>query len=62
MRKCNISISTTKKGENLQAIGIGDCKIAVWDFANGELVIVVNLILHDVLYVPKARRIGKIGR
>ena len=36
----------------LQAIGIGDCKIAVLT-ANGDL---VNLVLHDVLYVPEARR------
>ena len=41
-----------KNGETLQAIGIGDCKIAVYT-ANGDL---VNLILHDVLYFPKARR------
>ena len=52
MKKCNISISTAKKGETLQAIGIGDCKIAV-QTANGDL---VNLVLHDVLYVPEARR------
>ena len=35
MKKCNISISTAKKGETLQAIGISDCKIAV-QTANGE--------------------------
>jgi hypothetical protein len=52
IRKCNISISTAKKGETLQAIGIENCKIAV-QTANGDL---VNLILHDVLYVPEARR------
>ena len=52
MKKCNISISTAKKGESLHAIGIGNCKIAVMT-ANGTL---VNLLLHDVLYVPEARR------
>ena len=52
MRKCNVSVSTAKKGESIQAIGIGNCKITT-QTANGEL---VNLILHDVLYVPDARR------
>ncbi len=52
MRKCNVSVSTAKKGESIQAIGIGNCKITTL-IANGEL---VNLILHDVLYVPDARR------
>ena len=52
IKKCNISISTAKKGETLQAVGIGDCKVAV-QTANGDL---VNLILHDMLYVPEARR------
>ena len=46
MKKCNISISTAKKGEMLQAIGIGDCKIAVLT-ANGDL---VNLGLHDEIH------------
>ncbi len=41
-----------KLGESIQAIGIGDCKITT-QTENGEL---VNLILHDVLYVPDARR------
>ena len=52
MKKCNISVSTAKKGETLQAVGSGDCKIAV-QTANGDL---VNLVLHNVLYVPDARR------
>jgi hypothetical protein len=52
MKKCNISISTAKKGETVQAIGIGDCRIAALT-ANGDL---VNLVLHDVLYVPEALR------
>ena len=51
MKKCNISISTAKKGETIQAIGIGDCKITT-QTANGEL---VHLILRDALYVPDAR-------
>jgi len=46
MKKCNISISTAKKGEMLQAIGIGDCKIAVLT-ANDDL---VNLGLHDEIH------------
>ena len=50
MRKCNVSVSTAKKGGSIQAIGIGNCKITT-QTANGEL---VNLILHDVLYVPDA--------
>ena len=49
--KCNISVSTAKKGETLQAIGISDYKIAVFT-ANGDL---VNLIVHDVLYAPDSR-------
>ena len=52
MKKCNISVSTAKKGESIQAIGIGNCKIST-QTANGEL---VNLILYDALYVPDARR------
>jgi hypothetical protein len=52
MRKCNVSVSTAKKGESILAIGVGNCKITT-QTANGEL---VNLILHDVLYVPDARR------
>ena len=52
MKKCNVSISTAKKGETIQAIGIGNCQITT-QTANGEL---VNLILHDTLYVPDARR------
>ena len=52
MKKCNVSISTAKKGETIQAIGIGNCQITTQN-ANGEL---VNLILHDTLYVPDARR------
>ena len=39
-----ISISTAKKGETFQALGIGGCKIAVY-IANGDL---VKLILPDV--------------
>ena len=52
MRKCNISISTAKKGESLQAIGMGNCQITILT-ASGEL---SRLVLHDVLYVPDARR------
>ena len=52
MKKCNISISTAKKGESLLAIGIGTCQITTQN-ANGDL---VNLICHDTLYVPEARR------
>ena len=52
MKKCNISISTAKKGENLQAIGIGDCMITT-QTATGEK---VKLICKDALYVPEARR------
>ena len=52
MKKCNISSSIAKEGETLQAIGIGDCKITVIT-AHGDL---VNLILHDVLYVPEAQQ------
>ena len=39
-----------QKGRNFTGNWIGDCKIAVY-IANGDL---VNLILHDVLYVPEA--------
>ncbi len=42
----------SEKGETIQAIGIGSCQITT-QAANGEL---VNLILHDTLYVPDARR------
>jgi hypothetical protein len=52
MRKCNISISTAIKGESLQAIGMGNCQITILT-ASGEL---STLVLHDVLYVPDARR------
>ena len=52
MKKCNISISTAKKGENLQAIGIGYCMITT-QTATGEK---VKLICKDALYVPEARR------
>jgi hypothetical protein len=48
MRKC----STAKKGKLILKIGVGNCKITT-QTANGKL---VNLILHDVLYVPDARR------
>ncbi len=51
VRKCKVSVSTAKKGEYIQAIGIGNCKITT-KTANGEL---VNRILHDVLDVPDAR-------
>ena len=50
LKKCNVSISTAKKGETIQAIGIGNCQITT-QTANGEL---VKLILHDTLYVPSA--------
>ena len=52
MKKCNISVSTAKKGEVLQATGIGNCQITVMT-SSGEL---TKLVLHDVLYVPEARR------
>ena len=52
MKKCNVSVSTAKKGESILAIGVGNCQIST-QTANGEL---VNLVLHDVLYVPEARR------
>ena len=52
MKKCNISISTAKKGESLQAIGIGNCQITVLT-ASGEF---TNLVLRDVLYVLESRR------
>jgi hypothetical protein len=52
MKKCNISVSTAKKGESIMAIGVGNCQITT-QTASGEL---VNLVLHDVLYVPEARR------
>ena len=52
MKKCNVSVSTAKKGESILAIGIGNCQITT-QAANGTF---VNLILHDVLYVPEARR------
>ncbi len=49
MKKCNISISTAKKGESLQAIGIGNGLFSVLT-ASGEY---KRLVLHDVLYVPE---------
>ncbi len=52
MRKCNVSVSTAKKGESIQAIEIGNCKVTT-QTANGEI---MNLILHDVLYIPDKRR------
>ena len=52
MKKCNISISTAKKGKNLQAIRIGDCMITT-QTATGEK---VKLICKDALYVPEVRR------
>ena len=52
MRKCNVSISTAKKGESLLAIGIGDCMITTQS-ADGEK---VKLLCRDTLYVPEARR------
>ncbi len=52
MWKCNVSVSTAKKGESIPAIGVGNCKITT-QTANSEL---VKLILHDVLYVPDARQ------
>ena len=52
MKKCNISVSTAKKGEVLQAVGVGNCQITVLT-VGGEL---TKLVLHDVLYVPEARR------
>ena len=52
MKKCNISVSTAKKGEVLQATGIGNCQITVMT-SSGEL---TKLVLHDVLYVPESRR------
>ena len=52
MRKCNVSISTAKKGENLLAIGVGDCLITTQS-ADGEQ---VKLICRDTLDVPEARR------
>jgi hypothetical protein len=52
MKKCNISVSTAKKGEVLQATGIGNCQITVMK-SSGEL---TKLVLHDVLYVPESRR------
>ena len=52
MKKCNIPISTAKKGENLQAIRIGDFRITT-QTANGEK---KKLIGKDALYVPEARR------
>ncbi len=51
MKKCNVSVSTAKKGEVLQAIGIGICQITVVT-SNGEL---TKLVLHDVLYVQELR-------
>ena len=52
MKKCNISLSKTKKGENLQVIRTGDCMITT-QTANGKN---EKLICRDALYVPEARR------
>jgi hypothetical protein len=52
MKKRNVSVSTVKKGESVQIIGIGNGKITT-QTAKGDLVI---FILHDDLYVPYARQ------
>ena len=52
MKKCNVSFSTAKKGENLLAIGVGDCLITTQSADSKP----VKLICRDTLYVPEAQQ------
>jgi hypothetical protein len=53
MRKCYVSVFTVKKEESIQATGVSTCRITIQTACGG----LVNLILHDVLYVHDVCRI-----